>query len=51
MGMCHKDGLKMDDVRSKMDAIVKAIEGVLAGLHPVTNAIFTGVMTMLSSQE
>ena len=51
MGLCHKDGLKMYDVRSKMDAIVKAIEGVLAGLHPVTNAIFTGVMTYRNEIE
>ena len=34
-----------------MDAIVKAIGSVLVGLHPVTNAIFTGVMTYRNEIE
>lgn len=37
--------------KCKMDAIVKAIGSVLAGLHPVTNAIFTGVMTYRNEIE
>lgn len=34
-----------------MDAIVKAIGGALASLHPVTSAIFTGVTTFRSEIE
>lgn len=34
-----------------MDTIVKAIGGALASLHPVTCAIFTGVMTYRSEIE
>lgn len=34
-----------------VDTIVKAIGGALASLHPVTSAIFTGVMTYRSDIE
>ena len=34
-----------------MDPIVKAIGGVLAGLHTTTNAIFTGLMTYRNEIE
>lgn len=35
----------------KSDAIIKAIKAAMASLHPVTNAIFTGVATFRGEME